>query len=868
MKNTAILILLFCWQAIAAYGQGIKGRVLDQDGTPLPFATIYVKQTGSGSISNVNGLYEIRLSPGSYTITFQYLGYATEKLELQISTEMIPRDIVLQQQTFRLSEAEVKAGNEDPAYPIMRKAIAKSSFHRQQVDGYSCEVYVKGGGGVVDAPRFVQKMLEKEGVDTSITFVSESVSKIKYTRPGQYDEAVVSIRSSGDNRDSSPMSYINGSFYEPEFAGIVSPLSPRAFAYYRFQYLSSFTDQGRQINRIQVIPKSRSEDVVKGIINLVEGLWCIHSFEFEIVVQGVTIEAKQVFAPVVEDVWLPVSHRYDGFGKIFGVKFEFGYLATVSNYDVQLNPDLSVPIVVIDEITEAEALTSRGERSLITGKELSESEQKLASGQELTRKELRKLLRDYEQAERKQTEEPEVIAIRNFKIDSLAYKSDSAYWEARRPVPLTSREVRGYTVQDSLSLEQKKKEEGDTLSGKKPFSVVDILMGNSYSLGNDHFLKLYSPLSSVAYNTVDGFNFEYRVAWYKRYKNKSRLEVSPLFRYNFAREQSMGTLRSRFNYRNGPRKGELKVEGGWYYSQFNPDNPIPVFQNTFASLFFQNNFMRVYDRNFGKLSWQHDVLHNFSIQPEVWYERRIQTFNNTSAVWFPWDDRGFAPNNPVNETLENTDFGRSDAFKVRLSATWKPGLRYGKVNDRYYENRRAPEISAEVTRAIPGVFDSEIDYTALKLILQNWFDLRIGGELGIRAEAGMFLDRRNIEFPDYQHFMGNETPFTRFGQINGYSLLEYYNWSTSDRYLSFYTNYTGRKFALTRITALRMSGLKENVVFNYLLTPTANNYMELGYSLTNVFRVARIDFVAGFIDGNFKEFRIQVGLLSEFFQSN
>lgn len=868
MKKLCICLCALVWSAMAI-GQGVKGRVIDQEGSPLPFATIYVSETASGGITNASGYYELKLAPGNYRISFQYLGYKTEKVEVAVGPEMQQRDIVLLKQAYLLSEAEIKSGKEDPAYPIMRKAIAKSKYHRQQVDRYSCEVYLKGGGRLVEAPKLVQKMLEKEGMDTSATFVSESVSRITYTRPGQYEEEVIRIRTSGDDQQSSPMSYINGSFYEPKVAGLESPLSPRAFGYYKFQYLSSFTDQGKTINRIQVIPRSRNEDVVSGILNLVEGLWSIHSFEFEITTQGILIEARQVFAPVLEDVWLPVSHRYDGGGKILGVKFEFGYLAAVSNYEVELNPDLSVPIVVIDEKTEKAVLEAREERTDLSGKELSNSvESRLASGEELTRKELRKLMRDYERAERKKSDEPEVISERIFKIDSLAYKSDSAYWANRRPVPLTTREVKGYTLQDSLLLEEKKKEEGDTLGGDGQFSLGKLIFGGSYSLGKGHYFKISSPLTSLNYNTVDGYNFEYRVAWYKRFANKSRLEVSPMARVPISRKQLMGTLRTKYNYRNGPRKGELTLEGGWYYSQFNADNPIPPFQNSVSSLFFQNNFMKIYDRNFGHLTWSHDVRSNLRVVPEMWYERRMEVFNNSSAVWIPIPGRGFTPNEPVSRELEQTGFGRSEAFKMRLAVTYQPGLAFSKYNGRYFARGNAPEITATVTRAVPDVFNSTIDYTLATLSFKYWFDLRSSGRLGIRTEGGLFTNTNRMEFPDFAHFMGNQTVFTRFGQLNGFSLLEYYDWSTTDRYLSTYVNFTGRKLLLTRIHLLRMSGLKENLVFNHLITPLANNYMEVGYSLTNVFRVARIDFVAGFIDGRYREFRIQVGILSEIFQVN
>jgi hypothetical protein len=51
----------------------------------------------------------------------------------------------------------VKAGKEDPAYTIMRKAIAKAKFHTQQIDAYSATVYIKGKGQLTDYPVAGQK---------------------------------------------------------------------------------------------------------------------------------------------------------------------------------------------------------------------------------------------------------------------------------------------------------------------------------------------------------------------------------------------------------------------------------------------------------------------------------------------------------------------------------------------------------------------------------------------------------------------------------------------------------------------------------------------------------------------------------------
>ena len=153
---------------------------------------------------------------------------------------------------------------------------------------------------------------------------------------------------------------------------------------------------------------------------------------------------------------MPVSHKYDGRGKIYGFEFEFQYLATVSNYDITLNPDLSDSFTVLDEKTEQEEIAARDTVPVKKiEKEISQSEEKLMKGDELTRKELRKLMRDYEKKERKETEEPTVIEARTVEIDSTAFQNDSSYWAMKRPIPLTERENKGYRLQDSLAIEQK-----------------------------------------------------------------------------------------------------------------------------------------------------------------------------------------------------------------------------------------------------------------------------------------------------------------------------------------------------------------------------------------------------------------------------
>lgn len=860
--------LIFCCIVFSALltqsikAQGVRGRVIDQDGVPLSFTTIYIQEEGSGNVTNVNGSYEIKLDPGEYTLNFQHLGYAGIQKKVKVADGWTNKDVVMQKQAYLLDAAEIDGGDEDPAYKIMRKAIAKSAFHREQVESYTCTVYLKGGGRLVDYPWFLRKAMEEEGLDTSATFIQESITEVTYQRPGKYTENVISIRSSGDDQNSNPMNYINGSFYEDKVAGIFSPLSKRAFAYYRFRYINSFNDRGYGINKIEVIPRVKDEEFVSGYLYIVEDLWSIHSVDFTIVPQGIEVSIEQNFAPIKPDVWMPISHKYDGEGKLFGFEFTFQYLATVSDYEIELNPDLASDFEVLDAKTEKEEL----EEAQNDKAQADETEEKLLKGEEVSTKELKKLMRKYEKEERKKRKEPDVVFERKVNIDSLAYKQDSLYWSEVRPIPLTKSEIKGYDLQDSLAAEQAKKLEGDTLNGKSKFNPLDVFWGGVYRMGEAGQLRIYNPFLSLRYNTVDGWNGEYKVSYYKRFENKNRLEFTPLFRYAASRDRGFGKALLKYDYGKGLKSGNVSIEGGSYYAQFNENRPISPFTNTISSLFAQNNFMKVYDRDFLELGWKQNISSKWRGQIDVEYSRREQTFNTTKFTWINVDDKDYRPNQPGNIELANTGFGSSEAFKVNLALTWMPSAYAYKRNDEYYRVNNSPSLTLRYEKAVPGVGNANIDYDRLSLELKHRLEVGVLGTLNLRTEGGTFLNANRMDFMDYAHFMGNLTIFTRFAQMKSYSIMPYYRYSTNEEYLSTYINFEWRKLLFTQFPKLRLAGLTENFNINHLITPNVNNYTELSYSLSNIFRLFRIDVTTAFLDGSYEDFRIQIGITSNLIQ--
>ncbi|WP_026956427.1 DUF5686 and carboxypeptidase regulatory-like domain-containing protein [Algoriphagus vanfongensis] len=858
----SILFLLFHFAGIqAAVAQGIRGKITNKDGEALPFASVYIRNTGDGAPTNEEGHFELRLKKGIYDVLFQYLGYKSVIETIVVENDWVEFNVQLEPQVYTLSEVEVRAGAEDPALTIMRKAITKAKYHRLQLQSYSMTVYLKGTGQLTDAPFFLRKTLEKDGLNLNEAYTSESVSRITFTQPDKVEEKVISIRTNGDNQATSPAPYIQTSFYQEKINDIITPLSRAAFTYYKFRFEGSFFDQGVLVNKIKVTPRSRGERVFEGYIYIIEDLWAIHSLDLKTSLLGFQIEATQQYAPVAENVWMPFTHTYKFGGKFFGFEGEFNYLGSTNEYEVTLNPDLVQPPTLIDEKVEEVP-----EEVLAESKSDLSSFEKLASEEPKTRKEYRKLLNEYEKEMIQEQKQPEVVTERYYSVDSLAKKRDLSYWDSIRPVPLTRKEIEGYQRDDSVAtVEAAKMSEVDSVAKKarRKYKPLDFLNGASYSFGKGVSLGFRQNWTKISFNTVEGAKVGMGL-FYRKYQetkladsvslDRRSFQIEPELRYGFSSKRFYGKIDFRWSH-TLPISGETwGLEAGRYIYQFNGGEPINEQVNALYSLFFRQNYMKLYEQDFVKLYWAQRINYGLTYRANLTLADRRQLFNESNYSFYNKPEREYTANQPTNVEAADMDFQNHQIAKLHIGVDWRPGIRYGIRNGRKYPiSDRAPLIKAGYTKAIPAVRNQEnaSDFDHLELGIEHDFSFGVSGELDFNISGGVFLTNDQVYFPDYQHFGGNRTIFSNFGPASNYRFMDYYKYSTSSSYISGIFHYQFRKFLLTQLPMLRFSGVRENIFLNYLKTENSPHYVEVGYSLDNLFRIFRVEIGAGFENGEY-----------------
>ncbi|WP_347159543.1 DUF5686 and carboxypeptidase regulatory-like domain-containing protein [Pontibacter chitinilyticus] len=854
-----LLLLLFFLLPLLSMAGILRGRITDEKGQGLPFASIYIAETASGTASNEQGAYQLQLAPGTYTLEFKYVGYRATTETVTIGEGAQELNVQLLPEVLNLREVVVRAADEDPAYAIMRKAIRLRKYHQNEAKAWSARVYMKSVGRMNKVPGKVLGMRVVD-VDTGIVYLSESVSELSFKQPDKVHERMISSRVSGQKKGFSfnQASEMNISFYDNLLKveglsqrGFVSPLANNAFLFYRYEYLGAFQENGHTINKIKVIPRRKHDPVFSGNIYIVDGSWRLHSTDLRLTKEaGIDfvdyIRVRQVLAPVAQNVWLPVSQRFTFAGA--GLGFEgSGYVTGVySNYKVQ--PAYKTPPKL--EEVEPEPVA-----------DAAVAEAKPAKKPKLKRVAPQAVQPDVQQPiHSKKLFSKEILVV-----DKEANKRDSAYWAAVRPVPLTQAEVKDYHEKDSLEVIKNSRPYQDSLDQvrNKP-SFGSFLMGG-YTYSNSFEQKYYrfDPLVSLTggpsilqYNTVEGVVADVRVAYTRRFEDRRFYMIAPEVRYGFSNEKLNARLQLSYRY-DAIKNSTISVEGGHFVEQINSQNSISPFINSVYTLLVGQNYMKLYQRDYGHVSYRSEPWNGVFVSGSLEYAHRMPLQNTTSYTLRDNEESSFTSNVPENAELPDAGFGPHEALTAAFNVSVRPGQEYiSRPDDKINLGSRYPTISFGYRTGLK-VLGGDTRFSTAALRVSDEVDFGLFGSSRYSFTGGTFFGKSHMYLLDYRHFNGNRTFFA--GTYEGFQLLDYYRYSTNNNYLEGHYEHHFNGFLFNKIPLFRRLKWQEVVSLNYLNTRESKNYLELGLGVEHIFKVLRVDFVTSFQQGQKARAGVLVG---------
>jgi hypothetical protein len=790
----------------------VKGKITDQAGEPLPFVSIYIENTYIGTTSNEKGFYELNVqNQEEVKLVFQYLGYKTQKHVLNLTKFPLNYDVSLIEENYNLNEVVVNS-KDNPANAIIRSAIASRKKNAEKTARFTADFYSRGIFRMKNAPKKIlgQEVGDFDGAldstGSGIVYLSETVSKITFAKPDKLKERIIASKMSGNNNGFSynTAQATSYDFYDNtvDFGiNMISPIAENAFSYYNYSLEGTFYDDNKNlINRIKVIAKRDAEPVFEGYIFIVEDSWAIYGIDLD--TKGYRMKQefldgmnlKQSFSyNTTNELWAKNTQSMTFEAGIFGIKFNGKFTYVYSNYDFK---------------------------------------------------------KEFE----KKTFTSEVLSF-----EDQANKKDSLYWNSKRPVPLTEEESDDYIRKDSIQTLRKSKPYLDSIDAKNnKFGIFKILSGYSYQNSMENWTLRYDGvLKLVQFNTVQGWHISTGLSYVKRdEETRNYLTFGAKFNYGFSEEKfrTTGFFSTRLNTKTNSL---LSVNGGSKTEQFNSNNPISDLINTVSTLFFENNYMKLYEKNFVNASYQQEAINGLFLLGSIEYGERKPLYNTTDYVLINQSD-GYSSNNPLDESdFVNAGIEKHNLFKANLNARINFGQKYlsrpdGKFNIR---NEKYPTVFVGYEKGFAG---NESGYNYDFIAGRIFYEKTLGnkGSFAINVKGGKFFDAEAISFVDYKHFNGNQTHVSTADRyLNEFSLLPYYSSSTNDSYMETHVEHNFEGFIMNKIPLLNK--LKSTIVVGYhqLAIPDAKPYQEFNVGLDKLgfgkFKLLRVDYVRSYSGSTF-----------------
>ena len=817
-----LLFILFAGISFSMAAQQISGIVRDDKGNILPNASVFIQGTTHGTTANNDGKYFLHFSkPGAYTVVCQFVGYKKDVRNLTIGSSDIVQDFKLTLVDFSLEEVVVRSG-ENPANDIIRKTIAKRAFYEKQLDRFQCEVYTKGILRLRDYPtKLMGKKLDFGDGDTSkqkIIYLSETISSFAVEKPNNTKIEILSSKVSGSSDGyglAAPQFY---SIYKNNVSigtnlnprGFISPIADNAEHYYRYKYEGAFFEDGRQINKIRVIPKRKFEPLFSGHIFIVEDEWRIHSVNLLLTKSSQmelldTLRLNQIYVPATNDVWVIQSQVIFPTVKIFGID---AYGSFVNIYS-KFNP-----------------------------------------APEFSKKFFNNTIMVYHDSSRRKTD---------------------IFWDDTRPVKLMNEEIQDYRKKDSLEQLTKNPVYLDSVdrAGNKISLAGILLSGETFTKAKKRAeYHIRSLTEIVSFNVVEGLALNAGVTYTKRLDSaigRRTLRITPTIRYGFSNHHFNAHISG--NYTFGKKYvSSISLSGGKRVFQFNNASPIGARNNTFSTLLSEKNLLKLYEAFYVHGSYSKGIGSGLTWSAGFQYQDRKPLENTTDYSFRDVKNREFTPNYPYEIMSHN--FTRHQAFSLNFGISWQPGARYIEMPDQKINiGSKWPSMSLVYTQGINKFLGSDVDYGKWKFTLTDLIRFKLAGIFTYRLGAGGFLSRNKVEVIDFQHFNGNVSRFAT-AYLNSFQLLPIYEFSnTSKFYTIAHIEHHFNGFLTNKIPGIRklnwylVGGANTFHVNKF-------DYLETFAGFENILKVFRFDYIFSFRDGNKGISSFRIGLKTRIARSD
>ena len=727
LYNYFIILFTSFLLPILCFSNHINGVISDKHGEPLPFASIYIKNTTYGVSSNAFGEYFIELKPGNYTIVYSYIGFKSE--EKLIILQDIPQkiNIILYENDQNLIEYEVVSNTKNKALEIIDKVkkvkndyvrksysskeyskntIEKRQFKLQRKD--TIEVWQLDTSKTINLKNDVLKFVESYGDFYSIEPNKKNWSFKAYQdfADTKQEQDFVIIQSFEDfgNYNITPEYEVEDKYEflitlsEIEFdlfknnipiqianKPIVSPLSPGSRTYYKYDYLGFFPQKdSTNIHKIQITPRFKNELLLEGVLFIEDSTFLIKSVELEL------------SGPIQSEFNIENFH-------------------IIQNYQ-QFESQNVIDRKIIDYTIKEEIFKIIG-NAVVINSNFNLSEKKP----------------DY------------------FKKNQVKFFSDSAnlisneQWDGFRAIDLKKNEV-DY-IQYTDSLRDYYQSEQYALEQDSNYNKISLAKLLWQGIGHKNRYKGYSfyiwpVVSQFNFFGIGGYRHNLGFNYNKNISDKFKISTENNIDYGIVNKDFKGSTKISIITNNEKYK-QLTIGIG---DDYKPINRFPSISTAFS----RSNYVR---KQHIQTAYRTELLNGLYGEMKLEYclQTPIDNLDLESDIF-----------NSTDSILELTPLGFEPyrKFESRIQLTWLPFQKfYYKKNKKVVLGTKFPTVNFIYRKGVPKIFQSEVNFDYLELGVNDEFTIPHLGKSKWNIQMGAFVNKKNLRVIEWKYFRGSDRGF-------------------------------------------------------------------------------------------------------------
>lgn len=785
-------ILLFAFQSRS---QSIQGFVYDENNNPVPYARVYVKNfTNLGAITDEEGKYFFGVDMGTYDVIYKSIGFDDQEIKVTVaSVQPTVQNVWLVQKENELNTVEITTKKRNIGWEIVQNVINHKKEMIDQLDAYSCEVYIKGTE-TYEVKQKPEKEAEEDDTEPNDKFQKQkdeiqkhiqgenrlNMVEIYLERHFQNPNKIKEIRNGYEKLGKPDQIYYQSTtggdfnFYKSLIrkddlhkTPIVSPLHPSGILNYKYKLKEVETVGNDTIYKIEISPRSVGTSTMEGHLWVLKSEWVLTRVDVTLHKGNLKIydnfRITQDFTKI-DSFWVLSRQSFEYDTKYYKEKV-FG-LTTVAYSNYNFNPTY-----------------------------------------------------------------PEKFFNNEVGITTEeAYERDSSYWGKIRPEPLTPEEQRKKFVQDSLTAIYTSEKYLDSVD--QVFNKITFLKVLWFGIEHRNRQKkeqwyissladLYEPVAAGGMRIGPG------IQYFKKWENQQWIDIDGDYSIGFNNWDSRG--RFRLYHRYNPKKfGTWSI---WGSKEVDLINNWNSWLGTLSrSNWYLNNKMGIWHSI--------EVVNGLYVSTSARLEHRY-CFDSTYR-FNTYFDKWLQKDNP-----EPLQFDPYNAFRMNLSLQYTPFQKFmTEPNRKVVLGSRWPTFSMYYEKGINGIFKSVVDFDYISFAVEQDFQIGTMGRSYYIAKTGKFINQDSVFYIDKKFFrQSDKDPFFRF--LLSQPLYSFQNldssYETQDFYFELHYIHHFNGALVNKIPFMKKTGIQALVGGGTIYLPEHNDffYMEAYTGIERTFKFLR-----------------------------